>query len=108
MKKILPVLLLSILTFVTEVQATHIMGGQLSYECLGNGNYLIKFSRYIDCNGAAASSWIPVSLATAPSANSVSPPRLQFAGTSCTPGSSGTFIAQGPWVVESFVDLTMI
>lgn len=37
-----------------EVRATHAMGGDLTYECLGNNQYRVKLSFYRDCNGVAA------------------------------------------------------
>ncbi|BDS12903.1 T9SS type A sorting domain-containing protein [Aureispira anguillae] len=33
------------------IQATHISGGEFSYECLGNDQYRIKLSLYRDCSG---------------------------------------------------------
>jgi hypothetical protein len=37
-----------------QARATHAMGGELSYECLGNGQYRIILNFYRDCNGVAA------------------------------------------------------
>lgn len=35
-----------------NARASHIMGGNISYECLGNGNYVFQLVFYRDCNGA--------------------------------------------------------
>lgn len=35
-----------------QAQASHIMGGSITYECQGNGNYIFQLVFYRDCNGA--------------------------------------------------------
>src|SRR5882762_7523125 len=35
--------------FPLQVFASHIVGGELTYECLGNNNYLITLKVYRDC-----------------------------------------------------------
>ncbi|QQR87729.1 MAG: gliding motility-associated C-terminal domain-containing protein [Flavobacteriales bacterium] len=37
-----------------RAQATHAMGGELTYECIGNDLYLVTLNFYRDCNGVAA------------------------------------------------------
>ncbi len=37
-----------------SAKATHAMGGELSYTCLGNNQYLVTLDFYRDCNGVAA------------------------------------------------------
>jgi gliding motility-associated-like protein len=37
-----------------EAHATHALGGELSYECLGNSQYRVTLNFYRDCNGVAA------------------------------------------------------
>jgi gliding motility-associated-like protein len=49
MKKLI-FLLLYLLTFVS-VQASHMMGADVSYKCLGNGKYKITAKVYRDCRG---------------------------------------------------------
>lgn len=49
MKRLL-LLLSFLLTFFT-VQATHMMGADISYQCLGNGKYKIIAKVYRDCRG---------------------------------------------------------
>ncbi|MBP6312502.1 MAG: gliding motility-associated C-terminal domain-containing protein [Flavobacteriales bacterium] len=38
----------------SEAYATHAMGGDLTYECLGNNQYRVNLSFFRDCNGVAA------------------------------------------------------
>lgn len=45
-------LLLTISVMVFKAEASHIMGGSITYECLGNGNYVFQLVFYRDCNGA--------------------------------------------------------
>jgi gliding motility-associated-like protein len=48
------VLLFFISAFFCEAFATHIVGGEIYYECIGNNNYLITLKVYRDClNGEA-------------------------------------------------------
>lgn len=37
------------LLFSYQLTASHIIGGEVTYECLGNGQYLIEFHLYRDC-----------------------------------------------------------
>jgi len=37
-----------------EARATHAMGGDITYECLGNNQYRVNMSFFRDCNGVAA------------------------------------------------------
>jgi gliding motility-associated-like protein len=39
------------LIYFVSVQATHMMGGDMSYKCLGNGKYKITAKIYRDCRG---------------------------------------------------------
>lgn len=43
-----------VLLWQTEAQATHAMGGELTYECIGPNLYRVKLNFYRDCNGVAA------------------------------------------------------
>ena len=44
----------SLLVWQGEAFATHAMGGELTYTCLGNNQYLVTLNFYRDCNGVAA------------------------------------------------------
>jgi len=37
------------LLFTYQLSANHIIGGEVTYECLGNGQYLVEFHLYRDC-----------------------------------------------------------
>ncbi|MFK7980790.1 MAG: PKD domain-containing protein [Saprospiraceae bacterium] len=39
------------LLFSYQLSASHIIGGEVTYECLGNGQYLVEFHLYRDCSG---------------------------------------------------------
>lgn len=45
---------MALLLWQTEAQATHAMGGELSYKCLGNNRWEVTLAFYRDCNGIAA------------------------------------------------------
>jgi gliding motility-associated-like protein len=51
MKKVLTSLFLVSLFFTTELKASHIAGGDLSYVCLGNNQYQINLNLFVDCLG---------------------------------------------------------
>ena len=55
MKKIL-VLLLAVLSFF-QMQATHLMGGEITWECIkvgpDAGKYIFKLKLYRDCDGVS-------------------------------------------------------
>ena len=44
----------ALLLWQGEARATHAMGGELTYECIGAGIYRVRLSFYRDCNGVAA------------------------------------------------------
>ena len=44
----------ALLLWQGEAKATHAMGGELTYECIGNGLYRVRLNFYRDCNGVAA------------------------------------------------------
>ncbi|MCB0816799.1 MAG: hypothetical protein KDB77_04680, partial [Flavobacteriales bacterium] len=52
-----PTLLLVLLAGLAplkDVQATHAMGGDITYDCIGPDQYKVTLSFYRDCNGVAA------------------------------------------------------
>ena len=44
----------ALLLWQSEARATHAMGGDITYECLGNNQYRVNMSFFRDCNGVAA------------------------------------------------------
>ena len=53
----IPILLflLSFFYIGNQAQATHMMGADMSYQCLGNGKYKITAKVYRDCRGIGLS-----------------------------------------------------
>ena len=55
MKKLL--LVLFIFFFVIEIKATHLMGGEITWECIKTGSksgqYVFQMKLYRDCQGVA-------------------------------------------------------
>lgn len=49
-KKLLGSIVVMMLIFVTSANAKHIIGGDLTYECLGGDNYEFTLKIYRDCN----------------------------------------------------------
>jgi len=89
-------LLIVLVIFLSGVhaKASHIMGGSISYECLGNGDYVFQLVFYRDCNGAQVNTnsqtirvWNHTSLTsiTVPyvSTEDISPQGMQVAGVQC-------------------------
>ncbi|KAB2810377.1 PKD domain-containing protein [Phaeocystidibacter luteus] len=52
MRKLLVISLMLLSTFVVE--AAHLVGGEITYECLGNDRYRIDLRIYRDCNSSGA------------------------------------------------------
>lgn len=48
-----------------NVNASHLQGGQLSYECLGNNQYRVNLTLYRDCNGVNMLSQQPLNMNSA-------------------------------------------
>jgi hypothetical protein len=48
-------LLLAVFAFNKSSKATHMMGADMSYRCLGNGKYKITAKVYRDCRGVSMS-----------------------------------------------------
>ncbi len=46
--------IISIVLAGSYLQAAHLVGGQISYECIGNGEYRIRLRVYRDCAGGGA------------------------------------------------------
>lgn len=89
---------LSCLLFLSQwVSASHFMGVDVTYECLGPCTYRIYFSIYLDCLGAATTT--PISIATGPTPT-----------TAFVTGLPGGCVVQplGAWIGVSAEDVTPI
>jgi len=53
LRTLLPALA-AVLLWQGEARATHAMGGELTYECIGNNLYRVRLNFYRDCNGIDA------------------------------------------------------
>jgi len=71
-----------------EVHATHAMGGDITYECLGNNQYRINMSFFRDCNGVAA-----------PTSCSNGDLRFNVRSVQCGANFTACFVFQGMEVV---------
>ncbi|MCB9256912.1 MAG: hypothetical protein H6579_07275, partial [Chitinophagales bacterium] len=58
MKRIVSLFIFTIIFgfFYTEVYASHLLGANVTYECLGPGQYRVTLQLYRDCNGVTPSS----------------------------------------------------
>jgi hypothetical protein len=52
-RKLLFSLSLLLILFVPQLKASHVLGGEMSYRCLGNGLYEFTVTFFRDCNGIA-------------------------------------------------------
>jgi hypothetical protein len=100
----LPAFILCLLTFTfapsQKIHATHLMGGDLSYECLGNNQYRVTLKVYRDCNGINAGSYEVMYMSancgsgaqymTKVSSQEITPVCAGFTGTACN-GGGGTY-----------------
>ncbi|MGV3598980.1 MAG: hypothetical protein ACO1PI_14040, partial [Bacteroidota bacterium] len=73
MKKFIPILFLlfGLLSF-RHANATHVMGSDITYECLGNGLYKLRLTVYRDCNGVQLSN-TPMNIKCASGSGSITP-----------------------------------
>ena len=69
MKKILPLLFICF-SFTFTASASHMMGGEITWECMGSGHYVFTMKLYRDCNGASApTSGVSLNVSNHPSIN---------------------------------------
>lgn len=79
----------------------HNLGSRMSYECLGNGNYRIIFTDYLECAGSPMFQYIPVGNAIFPS----SPMHSTSMDSNCPDGLATQV---GNWTVFSFSDISLL
>lgn len=64
--------LLCLLAFTfTKATASHLMGGEITWTCLGGGQYVFNLKLYRDCNGAAVSSVVSMGVYNHPTVSSI-------------------------------------
>lgn len=85
--------LAAMLLWQGEARATHAMGGDITYECLGNNQYRVNMSFFRDCNGVAA----PVSCNNGDL-------RFNVRSTQCGANFNACFVLQSVQVVTPICD----
>ncbi|MGK0387982.1 MAG: hypothetical protein ACI94Y_000710, partial [Maribacter sp.] len=58
-------LVIALLLFSQQAQASHAMGADLTYQCIGPNQYEVQLSFYRDCGGISPSNSYPVSISSA-------------------------------------------
>jgi gliding motility-associated-like protein len=89
------------LSFPQTLEASHFMGVDISYECVGPCTYRIYHKTYYDCTGGAMGSYIPVSTSPPPPAPGASFSIVGIGG--CVPPT-----AISGWVAQSYEEVTPI
>ncbi len=92
--------------------ASHGMGGEITYECQGNGMYVFRVKFYRDCNGITPSSSVPIKT-TVPSLpyiyaplvaqNDISPQGFMNSGTGLCPNCGSGGSPSVPGIVEEYI-----
>lgn len=98
LKKIFVALVL--LLGVQQANASHIMGGEITWECLPSGQYVIHMKIYRDCNGIALSGTETVTIRNYPTvgnSTTVSMPMISSTDVSpdCSPWPGATQLSCG-------------
>ncbi|MBL7944698.1 MAG: gliding motility-associated C-terminal domain-containing protein [Flavobacteriales bacterium] len=78
----------ALLLWQSEAFATHAMGGDITYECLGNNQYRVNMSFFRDCNGVGA-----------PTSCSNGDLRFNVRSTTCNANFNACFVRQSIEVV---------
>lgn len=68
-KIVIPFLLLCL--FYSKADATHLMGGEITWQCQGNGSYIFTVKLYRDCNGSVGEDSITVYVFNNPALDSI-------------------------------------
>lgn len=54
-----------------QVDASHLMGGEITWDCLGGGQYVFNMKLYRDCNGAVVPSTVSLDVSNCPALTSI-------------------------------------
>ncbi len=57
--------------FSLETDASHLMGGEITWDCVGGGQYVFTMKLYRDCNGIATSPIVSLSVFNHPTVSSI-------------------------------------
>ena len=103
MKKIFARFILAFLLFPSLLNASHLMGGEITWTCDGLGNYIFKVKMYRDCNGIPGPSSLSLftnALSTTINCSLISQTDISPVGVGCpTCASPGGFFN----AVEEFI-----
>jgi hypothetical protein len=93
-----------------SAKATHLMGGDLSYECVGNNQFRVTLKVYRDCNGINSGSYEVVYISENCGTGSQTMPKISFQEiTPVCPGLIGTACnGSGVYGVEEHVYQTTL
>lgn len=113
--KVISCVLFLLVATQQEVSASHAMGADLTYECLGGNQYRLTFSFYRDCAGIAAPSSVSIQYSSScfPAVQSVTLNPTATSPTLITPVcptvattcNGGTFTGIQEWIYTGVVTL---
>ncbi len=104
--RLLLVLLVGI-TGLDQVQATHNMGIDIFYQCIGPCSYRIYHRSYYDCDGAATGTYIPITAFNIPNQFFAGLGAVNFTGVGGPPGTICTQPTPiSNWTFESWQEVT--
>ncbi|MCC6385489.1 MAG: PKD domain-containing protein [Bacteroidia bacterium] len=117
LKRFLTALLITLCMTAERVEASHAMGADLTYQCMGGNTYKIRLSFYRDCIGINAPNNVFISITSAscgqnlgitcnpiPGTGQQVTPLCPSALSTC---NGGTFTGIQEWVYEGIVTLPM-
>lgn len=58
--------------FITSAKATHLMGGEITWDCQGGGQYIFTLKLYRDCNGTIPPGLLNLNVFNHPTVSSIS------------------------------------
>jgi hypothetical protein len=64
-------LIFFIALFSSKTNASHLMGGEITWDCVGGGQYVFSMKLYRDCNGIAPSAIVSLSVFNHPTVSSI-------------------------------------
>ena len=114
MKNSFLILFLCLIFIQKDSFASHAMGGEITYQCLGGNQYQLRFTFYRDCTGIPAPSFMAISVTSSCFVNqsinlNPTPQSPQQISPICSTVSSscdgGNFIGIEEWIYEGTVTL---
>jgi gliding motility-associated-like protein len=101
------ILVVLLLLSTLRVEATHLMGGEIIWECQGDGRYIFTMKLYRDCNGIAVQLPVLLRVHNHPSVSSIAMNLISRTDISPKCNGSGPTISctgvRGPGAVEEYI-----